>query len=124
MSAYQNWNGGQDPILGVTITQPDYFFPNSTFVFDGPINTKLVVLPMSPDMMNVQFLLFTCKNRNVSQNFTYLSPSSAWSNSNLNVSQNTRIIIHGWNGKYPLEWSMVSDYFQTNYYQLKFTNDI
>ena len=95
--------------VGPTTPFPtNYCFTTSSFVFDGPINEKLVALPMSPDKMNVQFLLFTCNNRDVPQTFTYLSPSSDWEDSNFDVTQNTRIIVHGWNGKYPLEWSVVS----------------
>ena len=79
-------------LLGITlpISPPDYCF-NSSIVFDGYINDQLVIAPMSPQRMNVSFLLFTCANRNAPQNFTYLSPSSAWRNSNFIASVKTRM---------------------------------
>ncbi len=51
--------------------------------------------------MKVTFLLFTCKNRDVPKNFTYLSDPSDWKKSNFNTSVMTRFIVHGFIEKYP-----------------------
>ncbi|CAG2114968.1 unnamed protein product [Medioppia subpectinata] len=56
---------------------------------------------MSPDDMDVKFLLFTCNNRDVSHNLTYLSESSDWVNAGYNASAITRFIVHGWLEQYP-----------------------
>lgn len=56
---------------------------------------------MSPNDMDVKFLLFTCNNRDNSQNLTYLSQPNEWTTAGFNVSALTKFIVHGWLEKYP-----------------------
>ncbi|CAG2116109.1 unnamed protein product, partial [Medioppia subpectinata] len=58
-------------------TQSDYCFGRYAKGFDGFIN-KAGLLPLAPNQMDVNFMLFTCKNRNVNSNLTYLSTSDEW----------------------------------------------
>ena len=100
----------------------DYCF-NKTFpVFDGPLNKQLVIAPMSACAMNVSFLLFTPKNPNASQNFTYISPTSDWNSSNLDVSAKTQFIVHGWMDSYGVGGWMEVQYKLSKYMCLKQNN--
>ena len=81
-------------------TSGDYCF-SKNYGLDGPLNKALVFAPMSPNEMDVKFLLFTCSNKDKSQNFSYLSDSSEWKNSNFDPNAITRFIVHGWMEKYP-----------------------
>ncbi|CAG2170151.1 unnamed protein product, partial [Oppiella nova] len=51
---------------------------------------------MSPNEMDVKFLLFTCDNRDNSQNLTYLSQPNEWTAAGFNASALTKFIVHGW----------------------------
>ncbi|CAG2177305.1 unnamed protein product, partial [Oppiella nova] len=79
----------------------DYCFGNYTNGFNGFINHMTGLLPMSPNEMDVKFLLFTCNNRDNSQNLTYLSQPNEWTAAGFNISARTKFIVHGWLEKYP-----------------------
>ncbi|CAG2170788.1 unnamed protein product, partial [Oppiella nova] len=65
-------------------TTSDYCFGNYTNGFNGYINNFTALLPMSPNEMDVKFLLFTCNNRDNSQNLTYLSQPNEWTTAGFN----------------------------------------
>ncbi|CAG2172943.1 unnamed protein product, partial [Oppiella nova] len=83
-------------------TTSDYCFGNYTNGFNGFINNFTGLLPMSPNDMDVKFLLFTCNNRNNSQNLTYLSQSNEWTTAGFNfmVGLKSTLVTHldliGW----------------------------
>jgi len=73
------------------------------------INNLLSVCPMSPEAMNITFMLFTKQNPNISQNLTTNSTDNEINSTNFSGNRKTVFIAHGYEdywGKRP--WMNVS----------------